>query len=295
MGIKNFFKFVDKYEINMIQNIKCNQYKCIAIDAFLFIYRFILAIRKSGKDLTDDDGNIISHLIGLVNMIRFFQKCGVDMIFVFDGKPNYLKLETLEKRKKIRELAKEKYEKNPSISNFKKQFKITSNVIDSSIELLTYGGIKYIKSENEADVICAKLYNDDVCDAVYSKDTDLLLFGVNKLIYSINYKKMEFEIILLDKILKASKLSQKQFIYFSLFSGTDYCPKLSNSMSENIKLAKKIKKLDDLSIPEKDKNRYKKCYEIYIDKNIEYTITHHIKNDELLKSFLRKCNINKSI
>ena len=75
--------------------------KSIAIDAFNTIYQFLAIIRqRDGTPLKDYEGNVTSHLSGLFYRTINFIENGIKPIYVFDGKPSELKLETIRERKK---------------------------------------------------------------------------------------------------------------------------------------------------------------------------------------------------
>ena len=83
--------------------------KRIAIDAFNTIYQFLAIIRqRDGSLLMDDEGNVTSHLSGLFYRTINFLEHNIRPIFVFDGTPSELKLDTIEERRKIKEEYKEK-------------------------------------------------------------------------------------------------------------------------------------------------------------------------------------------
>jgi hypothetical protein len=78
MGIKNFKKFILSKIENPIYKIKFDDLhiKSICIDINIFIYKYITAIRRTGKDL-EHNGKITSHIVGLRNQINLFQKLGI--------------------------------------------------------------------------------------------------------------------------------------------------------------------------------------------------------------------------
>ena len=89
--------------------------KTIAVDAFNAIYQFLTTIRQpDGTPLKDSGGNVTSHLSGLFYRNMKLITEGVKLIYVFDGEAPELKKKTWEKRKKVRDVMKEKYAVNMS-------------------------------------------------------------------------------------------------------------------------------------------------------------------------------------
>src|SRR3989338_7500310 len=77
--------------------------KIIAIDSMNMLYQFITTIRgPNGTMLTDNNGNVTSHLIGLFNRTVTFLEHGIKPIFIFDGKAPEIKRKTWEKRSALK-------------------------------------------------------------------------------------------------------------------------------------------------------------------------------------------------
>ena len=83
--------------------------KKIAIDAFNTMYQFLAIIRqRDGTPLKDYDGNVTSHLSGLFYRTINFLESEIKPIYVFDGVPSQLKMETIQERREIKKEAKKK-------------------------------------------------------------------------------------------------------------------------------------------------------------------------------------------
>merc|ERR550519_2017452 len=74
------------------------------------LYQFLIAIRDStnpGLSLTNEHGQITSHLQGFMSRVLKMLEAGMKPTFVFDGKPPELKmLELAERREKKEEAQK---------------------------------------------------------------------------------------------------------------------------------------------------------------------------------------------
>src|SRR2546425_3418059 len=82
--------------------------KRLAVDANGELYQFLALIRlRDGSPLKDSHGRITSHLSGLFyRTSRLIADFGMELVFVFDGKPPGLKFAEIARRRTI----KEKYE-----------------------------------------------------------------------------------------------------------------------------------------------------------------------------------------
>ena len=78
--------------------------RSVSIDAFNTLYQFLSTIRqRDGRPLTDENGNITSHLSGILYRNSSMIEKDIKPIYVFDGKAPELKSETQAKRREIRE------------------------------------------------------------------------------------------------------------------------------------------------------------------------------------------------
>jgi flap endonuclease-1 len=268
MGIKNLLKFLSEFpEIIIEKNITDFCGKKIAIDISILIYQVVIAIRNSGSDLTNDKGEITSHILGLFNKSLSFLEKGIIPVYVFDGKPPLIKQKLLNMRKQIRKKAFEKLSdaqtESEKIKYFKRCVWITKEQINQCRELLTLMGIPYIDAPEEADSQLSYLCKSNMVYAVLTEDMDILTFGSPKIIRNLmSSKKTPLEINLED-ILTKLELSHEQFIELCILFGCDYCPNLSEIRTTDIyNLYIKYKSIDDTLLYLKDNN--------YITELIEY-------------------------
>src|SRR4029079_9231530 len=79
--------------------------KRLAVDANGELYQFLALIRlHDGSPLQDSHGRITSHLSGLFyRTTRLMTDYGLELVFIFDGKPPSLKAEEIARRRKIKE------------------------------------------------------------------------------------------------------------------------------------------------------------------------------------------------
>ena len=95
MGVK----FTDIVETEKIE-FKYLENRSVAIDAYNTLYQFLSGIRqRNGTPLMDENGNITSHLSGILYRTSSIVDKGIKPIFVFDDKHSDFKSETVEKRR----------------------------------------------------------------------------------------------------------------------------------------------------------------------------------------------------
>ena len=113
MGVK-FKDIVSPEEISL----KDLEGRTVAIDAYNTIYQFLSGIRqRDGSPLMDQNGNVTSHLSGILYRTASIVDKGIKPIYVFDGESHEHKAKTLEQRRAIKEEAMEKWREAKAAGN----------------------------------------------------------------------------------------------------------------------------------------------------------------------------------
>jgi flap endonuclease-1 len=239
MGV-NLGEIVPKKKID-ISDLKG---KSVAIDAYNALYQFLAIIRqRDGTPLKNSKGEVTSHLSGLFYRSVNFIEQGIRPIYVFDGKPPELKFQTIEKRKEIKEEAREKYIDAKSRGDFKEAKKysqmtssLKGDMISSSKELLASMGVPYIESPSEGEAQAAYVALKGDADLSASQDYDSILFGAPALVRNLTisgkrkvpgkdlFVDVVPEIIDNQVVANTLNLSRMQLIEVAILIGTDYNP-----------------------------------------------------------------------
>lgn len=206
----------------------------VAIDASMSIYQFLIAVRQQdGNQLTNESGEVTSHLMGV--LYRTIRMCenGIKPVYVFDGKPPDMKLNELKKRGSRREDAENqaaKAEEAGDTENFekfsKRTVKVTREQNDECKRLLKLMGIPYVDAPCEAEAQCAALAKSGKVYAAGSEDMDTLTFQTPVLMRHLTFseqKKMPVKEVNLAKVLEGLKMDMDQFIDMCILLGCDYC------------------------------------------------------------------------
>jgi flap endonuclease-1 len=214
--------------------------KSIAIDAFNTIYQFLAIIRqRDGTPLKDFQGNVTSHLSGLFYRSINFLEHNIKPIYVFDGTPSDLKLDTIKERKKIKIEAKEKMIKAQDDEDFQQakkfaQFTSTldAGMIEESKKLIEFMGMPIIQANSEGEAQSAFLVEKGDAWACASQDYDTLLFGGERLIrnFAISRSRkvrdttvtLDIEYVSLNKFLDNLGITREQLIEMGIMIGTDF-------------------------------------------------------------------------
>ncbi|XP_057769655.1 flap endonuclease 1 [Salvia miltiorrhiza] len=236
MGIKGLTKLLADNAPNSMKEQKFESYfgRKIAIDASMSIYQFLIVVGRSGTEmLTNEAGDVTSHLQGMFSRTIRLLEAGIKPVYVFDGKPPDLKKQELAKRYSKRADATEDLNTAQETGNkediekfSKRTVKVTKQHNDDCKKLLRLMGVPVIEAPSEAEAQCAALCKADKVYAVASEDMDSLTFGAPKFLRHLmdpSSKKipvMEFEV---SKVLEELNLTMDQFIDFCILCGCDYC------------------------------------------------------------------------
>ena len=230
MGIKLLNKFLKEncksrdsiYTIHMAKL----QGKCIVIDVSIYLYKY------------ESDNTLIE---SIYTMISIFRHYNITPIFIFDGVAPTEKKELIESRLQKKRIAEHEYyklkkmshgssvttfEKNEieeQMNSLKKKFVyMNKNKINKIKLLFDYYGITYIDAPGEADQLCAWLVINQFAWACLSDDTDMFVYGCNRVLryFSlINHTAVLYDY---DNILKELKVQHDVFKEICVLSGTDY-------------------------------------------------------------------------
>jgi len=218
--------------------------KAIAFDGNNILYQFLTRIRQSdGSLLVDDQGNVTSHLSGLLYRLSRTINSGIKAVFVFDGKPPEQKTKELLKRKQLKKQAEiayaealERGDEELAQRYAQRTARLTSPMIDDAKKLLKLLGIPVIQAPMEGEGQAAVMAQRGDVWASCSQDYDSLLFGTPRLVRNLTisgrrklprkniYVEVKPELILLEDSLKSNKISKEELLEIGILLGTDFNP-----------------------------------------------------------------------
>jgi flap endonuclease-1 len=238
MGIHGLMKLLSDECPGAIREQELNNLtgRKIAIDASMAMYQFLVAVRSSdgGQSamLTNEAGEVTSHIQGMFNRTIKFLSAGVKVAYVFDGKPPDFKSGELAKRLAKRAqaeadlaTAKESGE-NEDIDKFSRRLvKVTKQHNDDCKMLLSLMGVPVINAPCEAEAQCAELAKKGKVYATATEDMDALTFRTPKLLRKLTFSAANKQPIVeidLELALKGLQLTYEQFIDLCILCGCDY-------------------------------------------------------------------------
>ena len=221
MGVKLLNTFLKSKIPSSSSRIHWSKYdrKKIAIDTNNYIYKFM------------SEQKLEASFIRMCDMFKYYN---IIPLFVFDGKAPEKKYEELKCRKKDRKVfekiyteKKELLTESEKIEMRRKMVKVTKNETQIVKNILDLYGFNYIKSPEEADVLCCKLVVKKKVCACLSEDMDLFSYGcphVLRLYSNTNYI-YKYD---LNNILYQMKMDLETFKYLTILANLKNNPKDKN-------------------------------------------------------------------
>ncbi len=274
--------------------------RAVSIDAFNTLYQFLSTIRqRDGRPLTDEHGNVTSHLSGILYRNSSMVEKDIKPIYVFDGRSSELKSDTQAKRREVRDKAEKIYKEALAQGDTEKarkfamrSSKLSPEIIESSKKLLTLMGIPFVEAKGEGEAQAAYLVANGDAYAVASQDYDCLLFGakrvVRNLAVSSNLGNLEF--YELNKVLSELDVTREELIDMGILIGTDFCEGLKGigaktalKLAHNGQLKEKLAELQKESSHDLDEVR-----ELFLNHevNTDYKIKWEKPKQEKIIEFL---------
>lgn len=284
--------------------------RIVAIDGYNALYQFLSTIRQpDGTPLRDNKGRVTSHLSGLFYRTVNYMAEGIKPVYVFDGKPPELKLNTLNERMKIRRKAMEEWQKavdegNEELARVKAQQAsfLTREMVGDAKKLLDYMGIPWVQAPSEGEAQASYMAKKGDAYAAASQDYDSLLFGAPYLIRNMAitgrrklprkkmYVEIKPELINLEENLRALGITREQLIDMGILVGTDFNPGVKGIGAKTaLKLLKKYGKLEEvMKVKEIEIENYKQIREFFLNPPVtdEYELVWKNANEEKIIEFM---------
>ena len=217
--------------------------KRFAVDANGELYQFLALIRlRDGSPLKDSHGRITSHLSGLFyRTTRLIADYGMELVFVFDGKPPALKFAEIHRRRTIKERYDAEHAAAIETGDLAKAYskatmtsRLTREMAAEARELLRLMGLPVVDAPSEGEAQASHIATQGDVWAAASKDYDCLLFGTPRLVRFLTISGKEFlpskgafraitpELINTGKMLAHYNITREQLIDLAILIGTDF-------------------------------------------------------------------------
>jgi 5'-3' exonuclease len=283
MGVKSFSKIFTGTTVTL------NQFKnkTIAIDGFVMAYQAALGM-KNINALTDESGTPTLYLNVILAKVLNFAKAKIKQVWVFDYDSSEDTEKTFHNPTKVHELKKRSARKAVAIAKIKDlneskesdqsnieekihqqeraSFSMNRKIINDIKIILNCLNITWCDAPKgfEAEEICAMLTKAGVADAVFTTDTDTIIYGATQLIRPDSSKKKMF-LYKLKTIMDDNDLTMPLLRKLAVVAGCDHCPKTPGIGPKTI-----LKKLQTIDLTDEQKKAMAVFNRTYNIENITY-------------------------
>ncbi|OBA20895.1 flap endonuclease 1 [Metschnikowia bicuspidata var. bicuspidata NRRL YB-4993] len=299
MGVKGLNQLIKEHAPDAFKELTMKNLfgRKIAIDASMCLYQYLIAVRQQdGQQLTSEDGETTSHLLGMFYRTIRMVENGLKPLYVFDGKPPVLKGGELEKRLLKRQEAEKQMAELKETGTVEELMKFEKRTVRASREqnaeakkLLELMGIPYVDAPSEAEAQCAELARSGKVFAAASEDMDTLCYEPKFLLRHLTVaeaRKLPIDQIEFAEVLKGLGMDKSTFVDMCILLGCDYCETIKGvGPVTAFKLIKQHGSLDNIvewinNNPEKTKYQvpenwpYKEAKELFMNPEL-------LKDDEI--------------
>lgn len=285
MGIEGFNPFIEKHVPNAMIEIPVVKFAntVIAIDAHNYVYtNMYVSLKRALADINlredpsaEHDNNIkLKNCIGQI--LRFVVKLtsySITPVFVFDGPNIFGKVIRIERKKRndntYEQIGKKTTEleqldplerTDEDVNELRRLRGSVTHVRLDEMELfktiLRSIGIPVIQADGDGEHICCMMVREGLASAVFSRDTDCMVYGTQFMIKKMrkpqNKREDVFEITQFAPILPALDISYKSFVDLCIMSKCDYNQNIYNiGIGRAYKLIKKHSSIEIIELREK--------------------------------------------
>ncbi|XP_035892248.1 exonuclease 1 [Anopheles stephensi] len=231
MGITGLLPFLEK--ASSACHLRELRGKCVAIDTYCWLHRgaFACAERLARGEPTD------IHILYCLKYVQLLLSYNIKPILVFDGQHLPAKAATEAKRRESRDTARKRGAEllrlgrvDEARSFLRRCVDITHEMALQLIQECRKRGVDCIVAPYEADAQLAYLNRADIAQYVITEDSDLVLFGCNRILFKLDLtghgRLVEASKLHLAMGCREDRYRFEKFRYMCILSGCDYLDSL---------------------------------------------------------------------
>jgi flap endonuclease-1 len=298
--------------VKRVTSLEALSGKTMAVDAFNVLHQFLALIRtRDGTPLSNPQGRVTSHLVGLVfRTTRLIADHRMGLIFVFDGKPPQLKRGEVDRRRALRKKAEEEYVEAVEAGDLAKAHskavqtgRLTLQMVEDSKRLLDLLGVPWVQAPSEGEAQAAHMARRGDVWASSSRDYDSLLLGTPRLVRYLTIqgqewlpskgraRKLEPELIDLERFLGHHGISREQLVDLGILVGTDFNDGIKGIGPKTaLKLVREHRRLEDMpeSVTSRLTREYPEIRRLFLEPEVtdDYAVAQGELDGKGLISFL---------
>jgi len=229
MGIKFLNRYLKQHCSRGIQSIPIEKLrnKTIVVDTSIYIYKFL------------ETNSLLENFFTFITQCHTYQ---ITPLFIFDGKPDDSKLQTILTRYHKRKEAmidyyqcKNELETSSTMTEEdkakielkmeqlkKESIRVKEKHILQVKQLFDAMKVNYWEASGEADVLCAYFVKNKLAWACVSDDMDMFVYGCDFVIREWDIQKQQCMLYERTRIIRELNIDEKYFSAILVILGTDY-------------------------------------------------------------------------
>jgi flap endonuclease-1 len=229
MGIKFLNRYLKNHCSRGIQSIPIEKlrHKTVVVDTSIYIYKFL------------ETNSLLENFFTFITQCHAYE---ITPLFIFDGKPDDSKLQTILTRYHKRKEAMEDYyqckhelETSTTISEEdkvkmilkmeqlkKESIRVKEKHIVQVKQLFDAMKVNYWEASGEADILCAYFVKNGLAWACVSDDMDMFIYDCNFVIREWDIETQQCMLYERSRIIRELNVDERYFSAILVILGTDY-------------------------------------------------------------------------
>ena len=215
MGVKDLFKLI-KMDLfsEKIKELLDSNVHVIGVDMYVLFHRFAIDMNIAATLVTNPEIYLEEYYTKIKSYLLSLIKLGFTLYLVYDGNKMKFKI-TEEEREKRREQAR-------LTNNYIQAVEIVPQQMFNFQHYISDMNIPYIVAPFEADAQLTYLYKEGLIDCVLTNDSDLVIYGVEKIIFIRPKCEEYYEYQPSDTVSYLNNLEKKWYPLIAYLIGCDY-------------------------------------------------------------------------
>lgn len=219
MGVKDLFKLTNMEALdNKYLDLLKNRIRVIGVDMYVLLHKFAIDVDIAATLVNNPEIYLKEYYQRIRIYLESLMKMGFELYLVYDGNKMKYKV-TEEERQKRRDQAKLSNSYIEAVEIVPQQMYNFQHYL-SSVRLDRE--IKYIVAPFEADAQLAYLYKQKLIDCVLTNDSDLIIYGVEHIMFLRPKENTYYEYQPSDELTYVNNMEKMYLPMIAFLIGCDY-------------------------------------------------------------------------
>ena len=215
MGVKDLFKLT---KMNLfsekIKDLLDSNVRVIGVDMYVLFHRFAIDTNIAATLVNSPEIYLEEYYLRIKNYLMTYINLGFSLYLVYDGNKMKYKI-TEDERYERRERAK-------LLGNYIEAVEIVPRQMYNFQHYISDMNIPFVVAPFEADAQLTYLYKEKLVDCILTNDSDLIIYGVEKIIFLRPKGEDFYEYQPSDTLTYLNNMEKKWFPLIAYLIGCDY-------------------------------------------------------------------------